>query len=117
MLHAQRSHGFLVVRAITPDGHHNLASRTGFLADRQSGKQAVVVIQQYLIFSLEAAEFTESGAKVTVECSPVPCGLMGWIPNDHRDSRELWAYLKSWLEKGELAEFRESPITRGLKKP
>ncbi len=117
VLHAQRAHGFLVVRPITPDGLHNLACRTRFLADRQTGKQAEVVIQLYLVFSLEAAEFTESGAKVTVECWPVPCGLTGWIPNDHRDSRELWAYLKGWLEKGELAEFRPSPMTKALKMP
>ena len=117
VLHAQRAHGFVVFRPITPDGLHNLASRVRFLADRQSGKQTLVLIQLYLVFSLEKAEFTETGAKVTVESWPVPCGLTGWVPFDHRDSRELWSYLKEWLERGELGEFRESPLTKALKKP
>jgi hypothetical protein len=100
VLHAQRAHGFMVLRAITPDGLHNFASRVRFL-----------------VFSLEKAEFTETGAKVTIECWPVPCGITGWVPFDHRDSRELWSYLKDWLESGELGEFRGSPIAKALKKP
>lgn len=115
VLMARNRHAFAVFRAVTSDGLNNIASRIQFFGDRDSGRQPMVVTQVYLVFTLDEATFGPAGAACRIQCWPVPCGILGGVPFDHRDSSELLAYLKTWLEGGSEGGFRPSPLTKAMK--
>lgn len=80
----------------TPEALVDLCKRATWLGDRDTGKAPQVVVQLFVLAWANHVSFGPGDvASVEIKCVPLPYGLLGAYPKDHRDTRQLAAYLAS----------------------
>ena len=86
-----------ILRPDSTEALAELGAKIHLFADRIDGRHPVVIRQIYFLVALQSVHFEGKTANLELLCVPLPAGIAGMVPEDHRSTRNLMASIDGLL--------------------